>query len=281
MIMKTHHTLVLGSTGKTGRRVAGKLTQLSHRVRPGSRSADIPFFWEAPSTWVAVLKDIDSVYVTFQPDLAMSGAVPAIKAFAAKAVEMGIKKLVLLSGRGEPEAQECEKLIMEAGVNWTIVRASWFCQNFSESHMLEPILAGYVALPAGDMGEPFIDVDDIADVVVAALTEEGHDGQLYEVSGPRLLSFREAVEEIAAATGKPIHYQEITIADYSAVMASYGVPEELIALITYLFSEVLDGRNAVITDGVERALGRRATDFSDYVRKAMGTGVWKEVTETR
>ena len=267
-------TLVLGGTGKTGSRITSRLREMGRTVRIGSRSAVIPFDWDDPGTWEPVLKDMDVVYISFQPDLAVQGAVQAIHAFAAKAVESGVQKLVLLSGRGEPEAQECEKVIMGGGVSWTIVRASWFCQNFSESYMLEPILAGHVALPAGDIKEPFVDADDIADVAVAALTEEGHDGKVYEITGPRLLTFKEAIDSIAAAMGKSIHYQEVIMKEYAAILAKHGVPDFLVSLVSYLFSEVLDGRNAYVTDGVEQALGRKATDFSEYVGKTVATGIW-------
>jgi uncharacterized protein YbjT (DUF2867 family) len=268
--------LVLGGKGKTGSRVVQRLTELGYPVRIGSRSAVTPFDWENSQTWEPVLQGMDAVYITYQPDLAVPEAVPAIKQFSDLAVKKGVKHLVLLSGRGEPEAQECEHIVMNAGANWTIVRASWFFQNFSEGYMLEPILAGFVALPVGDMGEPFIDTDDIAEVVVAALTNDMHHGQLYEVTGPRLLSFKEAISEIAAATGRSIQYQEVSIDEYTAMLKEYQVPQEYIGLLTYLFTEVLDGRNAVITDGIEVALGRKATDFQAWVAKTAPTGVWQQ-----
>jgi uncharacterized protein YbjT (DUF2867 family) len=264
---------------KTGSRVAQKLKQLGWPVRIGSRAAEVPFDWENQSTWRAVLQGMDSVYITFQPDLAMPAALPAIELFSSMAFQEGIKKIVLLSGRGEAEAQACEQVIMKTGTDWTIVRASWFFQNFSESHMLEPILAGYVSLPVGNVGEPFIDADDIADVVVAALTEDGHDGKLYEVTGPRLITFKEAIDEIATATGRVIEYSQVSATEYESMLDLHGVPKEIISLLSYLFSEVLDGRNAVVTNGVETALGRRARDFSDYIRKTASTGIWNQTNQ--
>lgn len=153
-----------------------------------------------------------------------------------------------------------------------------FNQNFSEGNFLEPILAGHVALPVGKIGEPFVDADDIADVAVAALTEAGHNGQLYEVTGPRLLTFKEAVEEIALATRSPIQFEQVTMEEYAALLAEYALPKEIIWLVTYLFTEVLDGRNAYLSDGVERALGRKPTDFSEYIRKTLASGVWNKQT---
>lgn len=270
--------LVLGGTGKTGSRVVDRLQQLGASVRIGSRSAEIPFDWNDQTTWRQNLHDVDAVYITFQPDLAIPGAVETIRAFSKLAVESKVNHLVLLSGRGEEEAQNCEKTVMEAGTNWTILRASWFNQNFSESYLLDPILADYVALPVSNIPEPFVDADDIADVAVEVLTNDGHFGQLYELTGPRLLTFQDAVQEIAAATGKPIHYQKIPMEEYAAMLTEYEVPKDIVWLITYLFTEVLDGRNASLTDGVQRALGRKPTDFSAYIQKAIATGVWQTVS---
>jgi uncharacterized protein YbjT (DUF2867 family) len=272
--METKTTLVLGGTGKTGSRVVQRLKDRKRPVRLGSRRGTPPFDWNDATTWPGALQDVEAVYVSYFPDLAAPGATEAIAAFTPVAVKSGVRRLVLLSGRGEPEAQRCEEIVMGSGVEWTVVRASWFAQNFSESYLLDPVLAGQVVLPAGDVGEPFIDTDDIADVAVLALTEKGHAGQVYEVTGPRLLTFAEAVGEIARGTGRKIGYQQCTLEEYRQVMERDQVPPEFVGLVTYLFSEVLDGRNASIADGVPRALGRPARDFSEYVRATAATGVW-------
>jgi uncharacterized protein YbjT (DUF2867 family) len=191
-------------------------------------------------------------------------------------VESGVQRLVLLSGRGEEEAQRVERVVQEAGAEWTIVRCSWFSQNFSENYLLEPILSGEVALPAGDIPEPFVDADDIADVAVAALTEDGHAGELYELTGPRLLTMEEAVGEITKATGRKIRFVPVSLEEYESVLAGQDVPAEFLSFLGYLFGEVLDGRNAHLTDGVQRALGREPRDFADYARDTAATGVWSE-----
>ncbi|SAK63400.1 NmrA-like protein [Caballeronia arationis] len=266
--------LVLGSTGKTGRRVAQRLAALDLPVRHGSRSGSPPFHWDAPETWAPALRGVGAAYVSYFPDLAAAGATDAIQSFTDLAVKSGVRRLVLLSGRSEIEAEQCEEIVRQSGVEWTLVRASWFAQNFSETHFLEPILAGELALPVADIGEPFVDVDDIADVAVAALTEEGHVGRLYELTGPRLLTFAEAVAEIARASGRPIRFARVPMEDYVAALDAAGLPPDMIDLIRYLFTEVLDGRNACVTDGVSRALGRPARDFGEYARKTAATGVW-------
>jgi uncharacterized protein YbjT (DUF2867 family) len=265
----------LGGTGKTGSRIVEQLNQLGKPVRSGSRSGEILFDWEDQTTWKPALQDVETAYISFQPDLAVPGTADVISAFVKTATENGIKKLVLLSGRGEREAQQCEKAVMHADVNWTIIRSSWFCQNFSEGYLLEPILAGYVALPVSDIGEPFIDVDDIAEIAVDAIITDKHINQVYEVTGPRLLTFKEAVNEIAKATGRTIQYEQVTMHEYTAMLTEYNVPAEFISLITYLFAEVLDGRNEYYADGVQKALGRKPADFSEYIHKTLAKGVWE------
>ena len=197
-------TLVLGGTGKTGRRVVERLAARGVPTRVGSRSGEPPFDWEDRATWAPALRGVGAAYVSYYPDLAVPSAPAAVGDLAALAVELGVRRLVLLSGRGEEEAQRAERILQEAGADWTIVRCSWFSQNFSENFMLDGVLDGVLALPVGDVREPFVDAEDIADVAVAALTEPGHAGQLYELTGPRLLTFAEAVAEIADASGRDV-----------------------------------------------------------------------------
>lgn len=267
--------LVLGGTGKTGRRVAERLRSRGVETRIGSRSASPAFDWDEPLAWDAALEGVTVAYITYAPDLAIPGATDSIRAFVEKAVEQGVRRLVLLSGRGEEEAQACERIIQESGVEWTIIRSSWFAQNFSEGEFLGMVLDGAITLPATDVPEPFIDVNDIADVAVAALTEEGHAGEIYEVTGPRMLTFSDAVHEIAKAADKEVHFVQIPKDAFAKAIAESGAPGEIAWLLNYLFETVLDGRNAFVTDGVQRALGRAPTDFTDFARRVAARGVWR------
>jgi uncharacterized protein YbjT (DUF2867 family) len=272
--MKEQQILVLGGKGKTGSRVANRLTKLGHKVRIGSRSENPLFDWDNPETWSGALEGMDMVYITFQPDLAVPGASKAIEGFTAKAVEAGLKKLVLLSGKGEKEAEKCEKIVMNSGVDWTIVRASWFNQNFNEGFFIDPILAGHVALPKNEVLIPFVDADDIADVVVAALLNDEHIGKTYQLTGPRQLTFDQATREISKATKRNIKFDSITMEEYSAMLKEYQVPDEVIWLIIYLFTEVLVESNSEVTNDIEHVLGRKARDFRDYASEVAATGVW-------
>ena len=266
--------LVLGSSGKTGRRVADRLRRLGIAVRPGSRSGTPPFDWERPETWSPALDGVRAAYISYYPDLAAPGAVEAVGSFAELAVKRDVRRLVLLAGRGEPEGEEAEDAARESGADLTIVRSTWFAQNFSEDYMLEHVRSGVVALPAGDTPEPFVDAEDIADVAVAALTDDRHIGELYELTGPRLLTFDRATGEISTATGREVRYEPVTVSQHAAAASEHGVPAEVIELLTYLFTTVLDGRNARLADGVQRALGREPRDFADYAQRTAATGVW-------
>ena len=265
--------LVLGGTGKTGRRVVERLTARGIPTRVGARSGEPPFDWDDRDTWAPALHGVGSVYVSHYLD-ALPGSAEIIGSFAELAVANGILRLVHLSGRGEAEAERAEEAVRNSGAEATTLRSTWFSQNFSESYFLDGLLAGELALPVVTTLEPFVDADDIADVAVAALTDDGHVGEVYELTGPRLLTFSDAVGEIAQATGREIRYVPVSIEDFAAALDEQSVPDEWIRLLVYLFQEVLDGRNAHLADGVQRALGREPRDFADYARDVATTGVW-------
>lgn len=267
-------TLVLGGTGKTGRRIAAKLQEMGVPIRVGSRSASPAFDWDNQATWKASLENVASVYINYAPDLAVPGASDAIQAFVDMAKQHGVKRFVLLSGRGEAEAQACERIVQDSGVDTTIVRASWFNQNFSEGAFAGMIHSGEITLPVGDVPEPFVDVDDIAEVAVAALTQPGHAGKVYEVTGPRLMTFAEIAATLSEATGRDIQYQQIPHEAFIEGAKASGAPKEVVWMMDYLFTTVLDGRNAHLTDGIEQALGRPPKDFATYARETAAAGAW-------
>jgi uncharacterized protein YbjT (DUF2867 family) len=269
--------LVLGATGKTGRRIADRLEASGVPTRRGSRSAFPAFDWNNEANWDECLQGVDTVYINYAPDLAIPGATDSIQAFVDRARQHDVQRLVLLSGRGEAEAQASERIVQASGVDWTIVRASWFNQNFSEGAFVEMVQAGQITLPAVDTPEPFVDVDDIADVAVAALTEPGHAGKVYEVTGPRMLTLADVAAEISAASGREVTYVPVPHDAFVSEITKSGAPKDVVWLLDYLFATVLDGRNAYLTDGVQDALGRPPRDFSDYARAIAATGVWRAV----
>jgi uncharacterized protein YbjT (DUF2867 family) len=272
-------TLVLGGTGKIGRRVVKRLTARGLPVRIGSRSGEPRFDWDDRATWAPALEGVGSAYVSHYWD-AIPGAAETLGSFAELAVERGVRRLVLLTGRGEEEAERAWRAVRDSGAELTVLRSTWFAQNFSEDYWREMVQAGEVALPAGDTPEPFVDAGDIADVAVAALSDARHVGQVYELNGPRLLTFAEAVREISRTLGREIRYLPVSIEEFASASVEQGVPGEVVEMLTFIFGEVLDGRNAHLADGVQRALGREPRDFNDYARDAAATGIWNP-TATR
>ena len=271
--MQNDPILVIGATGKTGRRVVTQLETLGHSVRRGSRNSATPFDWEAPETWAPALTGTKSAYVTYFPDLAFPGAVEKLESLVKTAKSSGVEKLVLLSGRGEHHARLGEQVVQNSGMTYTLVRAAWFAQNFSEGYLRDPVLAGVLPMPGGDIKEPIIDIRDIADVAVAALTEDGHENQLYEVTGPRLMSFSDMADELAYAIGRQVRHIPISFEDFHANVAASG-GDFVADVFTAIARETLDGRNAHLTDGVERAIGRKPRDFSTFAKDAAQSGAW-------
>lgn len=272
--------LVLGGTGKTGRRIVDRLNRLGHNVRIGSRSESPSFDWHDPAGWPTVLEGMEKVYITYQPDLAVPGAKEAITNLVRTAREQDIQKLVLLSGKGEVEAERCEQIVLNSGIDSTIIRASWFNQNFSESFFLDPIQQGVVALPKAHLKAPYVDANDLADAAVAVLLNDGHKGQIYELTGPRLLSFEEVIAEIAEASGRNLQFIPISLPEYVNAMREMGLPDDYIWLIEYLFTEVLDNEeNQIVTNAIETLLGRPPVDFSEFVAETVKTGVWNTSVE--
>lgn len=269
----TNLFLVVGGNGKTGRRVAERLSSHGARVRIGSRRGSPPFSWEEPATWSSVLAGVGAIYLTYPPDLALPGAPAKLAAFAKAAKAAGAQHIVLLSGRGEPQAVVSEEAVRAEGVALTVLRASWFAQNFDEGHLLDSVRAGVIALPASDVAEPFVDVEDIADVAVAALLGSGHRGKVYELTGPRLMTFHEVAAELTAAAGRPIAYVPTTAREFADALGAMMPPEEA-TFFGELFPYLLDGHNQSLTSTVEVLLGRKARDFRDYAKGAAERGVW-------
>jgi uncharacterized protein YbjT (DUF2867 family) len=267
-------TLVVGGTGTTGRRVAARLTALGRPVRIGTRSSSPRFDWDDPDTWAPALDGVGAAYLTYAPDLGMPEAAGRIARLAELARSSGVRRVVLLAGRGQHGHAPAERAVQESGLEWTVVRSAWFAQNFSEGFLAEPVAGGAIAVPAGDAFEPFLDADDLADVVVTALTEDGHAGQVYELTGPRLLRFADAAAEISRVRGAYVAYLPLADADYAAALTAEGVPAPLTEALSEVFAELRSGDNASTTDDVERVLGRPPRDFTVFAAAAAAGGAW-------
>ncbi|MCM2386907.1 NmrA family NAD(P)-binding protein [Streptomyces albipurpureus] len=271
--------LVTAATGKTGRRVVARLQARGVPVRAGSRTpgaggGEVVFDWDSAATWGPALVGVDSAYVAFYPDLAAPGAVEAMSGFGRVAAEQGVRHLVLLSGRGEPDAVVSEEALRASGVPLTVVRAAFFAQNFSEGVLADLVAGGAIAFPGAQTPEPFIDADDIADVVVAALTEGGHRGKVHEVTGPRLVTFGEAAAELGSALGREVRYLPVSGPEFAALLQQAGFPEPDAQWLAALCTMLMDGHNASTTNAVREVLGRDPKDFKDFARDAVAADAW-------
>lgn len=261
---------VIGATGKTGIRIADRLERDGHSVRRLARGTAPRFDWTMPDGWLDALRGVRRLYVAYVPDLAAPGSDRAIRRLIEVARAAGVGRIVLLSGRGEAGAQVAEDLVLGSGIDTTIVRAAWFSQNFTEGALAAGVEAGVIAIAAGRSREPFIDVDDIADVAVAALTGDGHAGRVYEVTGPELLTFADAAQILSEARGHAIDYLPLSLDEFHAAMTGVLGPETA-ELLTELCREVFDGRNESLADGVQRALGREPRSLREVVSAAVAS----------
>jgi len=277
--MTPHTFLITGGTGRTGRRIADRLRAAGHTVRITSRQGEDPFDWTDPATWDAQLTGADAAYLCFSPDLAFPGAAEIMRDFSARAVALGVRRLVLLSGRGEDGAERAEQFVLTSGAKAAVIRCAWFAQNFSESFLIGPVLRGRLALPAGEVTEPFVDLDDVAEVAVDALTDSfptgpASGGSIYELTGPDSLSFAQVAALLSQVTGREIRYESATGAAFVEELGSDGLTVEEATPLAELFSEILDGRNEATTSTIAEVLGRPARTFAQYARTAAATGVW-------
>ncbi|MFF3736015.1 NmrA family transcriptional regulator [Streptomyces sp. NPDC002566] len=267
--------VVTGATGRTGGRVARAAEAAGLTVRAASRATG--FDWRSPSTWADTLRGADAAYLAYPTDIGAPEAAATVGTLAREAVGLGVRRLVLLSSRGEERARPAEEALRESGADWTVVQAAWFAQNLSEGPLVEELrLGGELVFPAGEgLREPFVDVRDIADVVVTALTSGARwVGQDVDVTGPRLLTWAEAVAEAGAAAGRRLTYRAVPLDQYRERLVGFGLPAEEADFLVELFGELLDGHNAHVTDGVRRVLGREPRDFSDFAGEAARAGVW-------
>lgn len=263
------NVLVIAANGKTGRRVVPLLEERGVSVRRGSRTSSPAFDWASRETWPAALEGMDAVYAVYQPDLAVPGAADDLREFARIAREHGVRKAVLLSGRGVPEAEAAERAVAESGLDWTFVRAAWFSQNFSEGDFAMMVEQGVIALPMGNTAEPIIDADDIAEVVAAALTDTGLNGETLNLSGPEALTHEQIAAELSTAAGREIRYEPISVEAFCNGLSEAQVPQDYIDLLAYLFEITLSGVNADPTGDVERVLGRPPRSFREFAAGAL------------
>jgi uncharacterized protein YbjT (DUF2867 family) len=265
--------LVIGGTGKVGRRLSRVLRAQGHDPRIASRSGgDVRFDWHDPATYDAATRGADGAFVV-GPGSATDWS-GLLTAFLAAAAANGVRRAVLLSARGveflpDGAVGRAEAALRRGPVPWTILRPAHFSQNFTEA-MFVPA-DGVVTAPVGDGAEPFIDVEDIAEVAAAVLAADAWAGATIELSGPAALSFAGAVAVLGRAAGHPVRYQAEDRAAHVARLRAAGTPEGYITWRMAMLDGIRTGADAYLSDGVRQVLGRPATDFASWAaREARG-----------
>jgi uncharacterized protein YbjT (DUF2867 family) len=270
--MRDEPVVVLGATGRTGRRIARMLRAARVPVRAASRTGEVRFDWSDPQTWEPAVAGAARMYLMAPDGQAIDPS------FVSHAVERGVKQIVLLSSQaieamGDERLIAAEQTVRESGAEWTIVRPSWFNQNFDEGFFQPAVMAGELAVPVGDLRQAFVDAGDIAAVAAAALTEDGHAGRSYDVTGPRALSFADAVEIIGRATGRPVRFLG-TAEAYTEAMSRLGIPGEQAHREIESFAALRELGDQQPTDVVRRVTGRDPRDFESYAVEAAERGAW-------
>ncbi|WP_245690829.1 NmrA family transcriptional regulator [Sinosporangium album] len=272
--MSSREILITAPTGRTGSRVAARIEGAGFVARRASRSTEVRFDWHDETTWNDALAGVHAAYLCYSPDLAIPGTDQIIAAFAERAAVHGVDKLVLLSGRGEAGAEACERAVFAASPSAVVLRCAWFQENFSEHFLTWPVRQGRIAVPAGQTPEPFISLDDIADIAHLALTTGAHAGEVLELTGPEALTFAQVAKILSEARGQTVVYEPLETSAFISEQCEAGLDRESAEALAWLFAEVLDGRNVDTTDTVQRVLGRLARPFAGYARAAAEAGAW-------
>ncbi|OLF12832.1 NAD(P)-dependent oxidoreductase [Actinophytocola xinjiangensis] len=273
--MNAQPILVTGATGKSGRRIVARLRLLGIPVRAASRTGEHPFDWTDPGTWDAALDGVRALYL-----VQLNGS-RLVRPFLDSAARHGVRRVVLASGRGldDPDhitdtdgiraaALDSEAAVRDSGLDWTISRPGWFAQTFTEGVYAAAVRAGELRLPAGDGAASFVDADDVAAVAVAALTEQGHAGATYELSGPQAVTLTEVAATLTRATGRTVRYVPLSTREYIAELVEQGLPVTDAEAFATLAESLRRGKDAHLSDGVQRALGRPPRTFAEAIHGA-------------
>jgi uncharacterized protein YbjT (DUF2867 family) len=275
--------LLTGVTGTCGRPIAKALAGSGARVRAlvrvPAKAADLAAMGielvagdlTRPETFGAAFMGVERAFL-LAPNVLNQLEIELGFVYAARA--HGVRHLVKLSAIGASIAHPArvtrwhgavELALRGAGMAWTVIRPSFFMQNLLHS---APTIArdGRIYLPMGSGRTGMIDVRDVAPVAVRCLTEDGHDGRIYTLTGPASISFAEAATAIGAAIGKRVDYVAISPAEFKGAMLGFGVAEWEVDYMNEIFAEIAKDHGDSVTGSVERLTGRAPRDIHVFAR---------------
>jgi uncharacterized protein YbjT (DUF2867 family) len=272
MTKASNLALVLGGTGKTGARVATRLTGLGLPVRTAARrGGDVRFDWDDPATHRDAVQGADRAYL-IAPVMRARFA-PQVSAFLDLAEAAGVRHVTYLSAYGidfAPAAVALRAVELDlmgrSTLTYSIVRPAWFMQNFSETFLMP--VDDAIVVPTGSGGEAFVDAEDIAAVVAATLADPGaHAGAEYAPTGPEVLTVSEAADIIASVTGRPVRHVDIDRPSWVDSVIASGVPAEYGEMLKMLTETVAAGRGSRPNDDIDKVTGAPATSFTEFASR--------------
>ncbi|MHB8691546.1 MAG: NmrA family NAD(P)-binding protein [Solirubrobacteraceae bacterium] len=264
--------LVLGGTGKTGTRVARRMTELGHSVRTAARQgADALFDWDDPATHRTAVEGVDRIYL--MAPVMRTRFAPQVSAFLDLAESAGVQHITYLSAYGielappEVALRAVELDLMERVLmTHSIVRPAWFMQNFSET-FLKPI-DGAIAVPTGDGAEAFVDAEDIAAVAAATLADpSAHAGAQYAPTGPERLTVSEAADAIGSVIRQRVRHIDVDQRAWLDGAIASGVPTEYGEMLLLLTQTIASGAGSRPNDDVKAVTGSPPTGFTEFARR--------------
>jgi uncharacterized protein YbjT (DUF2867 family) len=272
MTKASNMALVLGGTGKTGARVAARLTGLGLPVRTAARGgADIRFDWDDPATHRDAVEGADRVYLV--APVMRTRFAPQVSAFLDLAEAVGVRHVTYLSAYGMESAPSDVALraveldlMGRSTLTHSIVRPAWFMQNFSETFLMP--VDGAIVVPTGDGGEAFVDAEDIAAVAAATLADpEAHAGAEYVPTGPDVLTVSEAADIIGSVIGRAVRHVDIDRRSWVESVIASGVPAEYGEMLQILTETIASGRGSRPNCDVETVTGAPPGNFTDFARR--------------
>ncbi|GIO34567.1 MULTISPECIES: NmrA family NAD(P)-binding protein [Paenibacillus] len=270
--------LITGASGKTGSRIAKRLTDLGYAIRTAGRGKSLPnganehviFDWFDESTHEAALKDVDKLYLV--GPIAVMDPSEIVMPFLERALKTGVRRIVLLGSASIPEEGpvfgKIHRAIRELAPEWAVLRPSYFMQNFVDSHGAQILNDGTIVSATGSGRVGFVDADDIAEVGVRALTDKQPHNTDHIITGPDSLTYAEAGDIIGAAAGRTIRHVNVPTQELANRFMAFGMPQDYARFLAGMDEDIrLYGKEDLVTDTVERITGRPPKSLKKFAEE--------------
>jgi uncharacterized protein YbjT (DUF2867 family) len=268
--------LVTGGTGKTGSLVARQLAARGVEARVATRNVTTPdqvhFEWGNTASFSTALDGVDAIYLVAPTD--RTDHLPVMRPLLEQAVNQGVSQLVLLSASSLPEGApmmgEVHAWLRANAARWTVLRPSWFMQNFVTQHLPSIVNEGCIYSATQDGRTPFIDAADIAAVAVEALSDPTLASAERILTGPETLSYDEVAARLSAVSQRPVRHCRLTVEELARRYAGFGIPEHYAGELALMDNAIAHGSEDRTTTEVEQVTGRKATKLTDFLAAHRG-----------